>query len=72
MLAGSGQCSCAGAPVQTQDPEKQHNHEQLIVCLLLSQIGAALAYYETGAFAAGRCGGLLLGSICIIAWLNLR
>jgi hypothetical protein len=35
-------------------------------------VGAALAYYATGYFAAAVCRDLLLGSILIIAWLNVR
>lgn len=36
------------------------------------QVGTALAYQQTGIFLAGRCAGLTLASIMIIAWLNLR
>lgn len=36
------------------------------------QVGAAAAFADTGKLVAARTGYLLLGSILIIAWLNLR
>jgi len=36
------------------------------------QVGSGAAYAATGALYAARCGQLLLGSILVVAWLNLR
>jgi len=37
-----------------------------------AQVGSGAAYAATGALYAARCGQLLLGSILVVAWLNLR
>jgi hypothetical protein len=37
-----------------------------------AQVGAAVAYYEHSVMPWVRVAGLLLGAICVIAWLNLR
>lgn len=36
------------------------------------QVGAAAAYVEHGVMPWARVAGLVLGAICVIAWLNLR
>lgn len=43
----------------------------LRTCCLL-QVGAAAAYVEHGVMPWARVAGLVLGAICVIAWLNLR
>ena len=56
-------CTCGWMPVTSS------------ICpllMLLFQVGAAAAYYETGLFAMARTARLLFGSLCVIGWLNLR
>ena len=36
------------------------------------QVGAAAAFMETGFFAATQVCGILVASLLIILWLNLR
>jgi hypothetical protein len=36
------------------------------------QVGAAAAKFQHGVVAWPQCAALVLGAICIIAWLNLR
>ena len=52
--------------------DAQRRHANDGACIAAMQVGAALAYQQTGVFLASRCAALLLGSILIIAWLNLR
>ena len=55
-----------------------HSHILKLISVALTylcafpQVGAATAYYDFGVKLLGRTGALLLGSIFIIAWLNLR
>ena len=45
---------------------------QILKLFASLQVAAAAAYSDTGAVALSNTGTLLLGSIFIIAWLNLR
>jgi hypothetical protein len=44
----------------------------LHISWFVEQVGGAAAYLETGIFSARRYFSLLVSSILIITWLNLR
>jgi hypothetical protein len=46
------------------------NHSVSASCWV--QVGAAAAKFQHGVVAWPQCAALVLGAICIIAWLNLR
>lgn len=49
-----------------------HSHASSLLMPFVPKVAAAAAFKDTGAVVTSRTGVLLMGSICIIAWLNLR
>lgn len=61
-----------GLPSHPWHGDIDPDSEALFAGTVVLQVGAAAAYLDHSTMPWLRVAGLLLGSVCVIAWLNLR